>query len=316
MTDALLPQFSNQLFLTDGGLETTLIFQEGVELPHFAAFVLLRTAHGRELLRRYFQRYLDIAAADGCGFILESPTWRSNADWGQRLGFSVAELAAVNRDAIAFMQELRAGAGQRTPGGPIVLSGCLGPRGDGYDPGRIMTADEAEAYHRPQIEAFCDAGADMITAITYTNTHEAVGATRAARAAQVPIVISFTLETDGKLPTGVSLKAAIEEVDALTDRGPAYFMINCAHPTHFQHALDTREPWVQRVRGLRANASRRSHQELNDAVDLDAGDPVELGAEHRSLMRANPHLNVFGGCCGTDHRHVACISAACKQADN
>jgi len=314
MTTPRLPQLANQLFLTDGGLETTLIFHEGLELPHFAAFVLLQTAEGREQLRRYFQRYLQIAATDGCGFVLESPTWRSNADWGQRLGFSAAELAAVNRDAIAFMHEVR--AAQDKVGGPIVVSGCLGPRGDGYDPSRIMTADEAEAYHRPQIDVFRDAGADMITAITFTNTHEAVGATRAARAAKVPIAISFTVETDGNLPTGVSLKEAIGEVDALTERGPEYFMINCAHPTHFQQALASHEPWVQRVRGLRANASRRSHQELNDSPDLDAGDPAELGSEHRTLLRAHPHINVLGGCCGTDHRHVASISAACKQADS
>jgi homocysteine S-methyltransferase len=304
-----LPHQTDQLFLTDGGLETTLIFQDGVELPHFAAFVLLQERAGRELLARYYQRYLEIAQSDGRGFILESPTWRSNADWGVRLGLSARKLQALNRDAVGLMRALR----DRHPSSaPVVVSGCVGPRGDGYQLDRVMTPEQAEAYHRPQILALRDAGAELITAITCTNSNEAVGVVRAAHAAALPAVISFTVETDGRLPSGMSLRAAIEEVDAESDRAAAYFMINCAHPTHFQDALAGGGAWVQRVRGVRANASRRSHQELNDSPDLDAGDPDEFGAEHRALLRRHPQINVLGGCCGTDHRHVACISTACS----
>ncbi len=309
---ARLPQLDGGLFLTDGGIETCLIFLDGLELPHFAAFHLLRTADGREALRRYFERYLAIAAEGGHGFVLESPTWRASADWGAKLGYSDAELADVNRDAIRLMAELReAFAGRASP---IVVSGCVGPRGDGYDPGQIMTAEASETYHARQIAAFAEAGVDMVTAITMTNTPESIGIVRAAGKAGVPVAISFTLETDGRLPTGDSLEEAIAAVDAATGNGPAYYMINCAHPTHFADTLGQGGAWLARVRGLRANASRRSHAELNEAPDLDAGDPVELGGQYRDLVRRHPHINVLGGCCGTDHRHVACIGEACRAA--
>ena len=305
-----LPQLAGDLFLTDGGIETTLIFLEGLELPYFAAFHLLRERDGRDALARYFERYIAIAKADGTGFILESPTWRASTDWGDKLGYTRDDIAAANRDAIGLMLELR--GKHETARTPIVVSGCVGPRGDGYDPGQAMSAAEAERYHAHQIGALAAAGADMVTAITMTNANEAVGVTRAAMKAGMPVAISFTLETDGRLPTGQELAEAIGEVDGATTSGPAYFMINCAHPTHFEDALAADEGWTARLRGIRANASRRSHQELNDAPDLDAGDPFELGGQYRALLRRHPQINVLGGCCGTDHRHVECISRACR----
>jgi S-methylmethionine-dependent homocysteine/selenocysteine methylase len=307
-----LPQLSGGLFLTDGGIETTLIFNEGLELPHFAAFHLLREKEGREALVRYYERYIAIAKADRLGFILESPTWRASSDWGDRLDYSREQIAAVNRASIDLMLDLR--RKHESISTPIVVSGCVGPRGDGYDPGQIMSAREAEEYHAHQIAALTGAGADMICAITMTNVNEAVGVARAAASAGAPVAISFTLETDGRLPTGQSLADAIGEVDEATSRGPAYYMINCAHPVHFQHVLRARSAWIERIHGIRANASRRSHQELNDAPDLDGGDPVELGGQYRDLRREHPHINVLGGCCGTDHRHVECISLACRTA--
>ncbi len=306
-----LPQLNGGLFLTDGGIETSLIFHDGLELPYFAAFHLLKRAGGRAALYRYFARYAGIARDQGTGFILESPTWRASADWGAKLGYSRTELAKANRDAIAMMHEIReAFESERTP---IVVSGCVGPRGDGYDPGQVMSPESAEAYHSEQIGVFADAGVDQVTAITMTNVNEAIGVTRAAQKAGVPVVISFTLETDGKLPTGQTLKQAIEAVDEATFNGPAYYMINCAHPTHFEDTLGDGE-WLQRVRGLRANASKRSHAELDEAPDLDDGDPVELGGQYGELRRRHPQINVLGGCCGTDHRHVEQIGAACKAA--
>jgi S-methylmethionine-dependent homocysteine/selenocysteine methylase len=304
-----LPQLDGGLFLTDGGLETTLIFHEGLELPHFAAFDLLRDKEGRERLKQYFLPYIAIAREHDLGFVLESPTWRASPNWGAKLGYSAEALAAVNRDAIELMRELR--AEHETARMPMVVSGCVGPRGDGYDPGQVMSADEAQAYHARQIAVFATAGADMVTAITMTNASEAVGVVRAARTAGMPVVVSFTLETDGHLPTGQPMREAIAEVDADTGSGPAYYMLNCAHPTHFESTLAEGGDWLRRLRGVRANASKRSHAELNEAPDLDDGNPLELGSQHGDLLRRFPHINVLGGCCGTDHRHVGAIGAAC-----
>lgn len=309
---ALLPQLSRDLFLTDGGLETSLIFLERVNLPLFAACDLLRTSAGADVLWRYFAGYAELALRHGTGLVLESATWRASPDFGERLGYSRAELLRVNRLAIEQLLDLKSDC--ETPESPVVVSGCIGPRGDGYVPERRMSAAEAATYHSAQARALSDAGAELISAITMNDPLEAIGIARAARAVGLPAVISFTVETDGRLPTGHSLGEAIAEVDAATELAPAYYMINCAHPDHFQGALLAGETWAGRVRGLRANASRRSHAELNDAPDLDAGDPKELGLQHRALRERLPHLNVLGGCCGTDLRHVEQIAIACAGA--
>ena len=304
-----LPQIGEDLFLTDGGIETTLIFHEGYDLPDFAAFHLLNTADGEAALRKYFHTYAGLANRFGTGLILESATWRSSPDWGKRLGYSASALAGANRKAIQMLQEIR--ADYEAQGTPMVISGCLGPRGDGYTPGKVVSAQEAETYHAEQIETFAGSPADMITAITMNYVEEAIGIARAAQKAGMPVAISFTVETDGNLPTGQTLKSAIKQVDAATSGYPAYYMINCAHPTHFEHILAEGGEWTERIRGIRANASHRSHAELNEAPDLDSGNPVELGKQYARLKRRLPHLNVLGGCCGTDHRHLEQIAQAC-----
>jgi S-methylmethionine-dependent homocysteine/selenocysteine methylase len=303
-----LPQLQGGLFLTDGGLETTAIFHDGMDLPFNAAFLLLRTVEGRQWLKDYFERYVQIAIAVGSGFILETPTWRASPDWAARIGIDLAELDALNADAVALMREIALphAAASTT----LVVSGCVGPRRDGYAPDLAMTEPEAEAYHGRQIGVFAAAGADLVTAITMTNFAEAVGISRAAQSAGMPVVISFTVETDGRLPTGDTLRQAIEAVDAATEAAPAYYMINCAHPTHFSAALAADEPWVARVRGLRTNSSRLSHAELDNSTRLDVGNPAELGLQHRSMRDVHRHINVLGGCCGTDHRHVEHIARA------
>jgi len=303
-----LPQLNGKTVLTDGGLETVMVFQEGIDLPEFAAFHLLGTAEGRQKLSDYFVPYVDIARASGTGLLLESFTWRASADWGVRLGLSRREIEQVNRDSISFLQGIRASC--ETDDTPMVISGCLGPRGDGYDPGELMTVAQAQAYHAHQIDTLADTAADMISALTMNNVEEATGVALAARAADIPVAISFTVETDGNLPTGQSLKDAIAEVDAATGASPAYFMINCAHPTHFEGAL----AGLDRVQGLRANASRCSHEELDNSEVLDDGNPVELGQQFVALMRDNPQLTVLDGCCGTDHRHIAEIGQATRMA--
>ena len=309
---AKLPLLDGRLFLTDGGLETTLIFHECWELPVGEAFVLLETERGVAALRAYFDRYVPMARSIGAGFLLESPTWRANPDWAEKIGIGRDRLAALNRRAIALMAEIR--EAHERPGFPMVISGCIGPRGDGYDPGQVMSVPEAEDYHGFQARLFRDAGADLVSAITMTNVNEAIGVARAAQAAGMPSVISFTLETDGRLPTGMPLKDAIMATDAATSEGPAYYMINCAHPTHFDHVLEAGAAWVMRLRGLRANSSRRSHQELDNSPELDIGNPAELGQQYAELRARFPHINVLGGCCGTDHRHVGAIAAACGHA--
>jgi homocysteine S-methyltransferase len=314
---APLPQLQGDWFLTDGGIETVLIYQDGVQLPEFAAFVLLGTAQGRDTLRCYYRRYLDIAAgADGAGFILESPTWRAGRDWGAKLGYDAEAMQRINTDAVLLMHDLRKEYAARI-GGPIVVSGCIGPRGDGYVPGAPMDAEDARRAHQPQADALAAAGADMITAITMTTSAEAIGVARAAARAGRPSAVSFTVETDGALPSGETLAAAIGAVDADAEvtgiAAPAYYMLNCAHPSHFERVLAQGGAWRERIRGLRANASMLSHAELDVMTELDSGDPLDLGDRYRRLRAPLPRLNVLGGCCGTDHRHLAAICAAWQR---
>ena len=306
-----LPQLSDRLFLTDGGLETTLIFHEGIELPYFASFDLMKSKTGVATLRAYYERYIAMAKENGLGFVLEAHTWRANRDWAAKLGYSRAQLADANRAAIELLADIR--RKHETPRTPIVISGNIGPRGDGYKVENAMSAKEAADYHGEQIAVFRDSEADMVSAFTLNYVEEALGVVRAAQGANMPVVISFTVETDGRLPTGQTLKDAIEQVDRETAKAPAYYMLNCAHPTHFSGALRRGEAWVSRLRGIRANASTRSHAELDAAPDLDIGNPAELGRHYRDLRARLPHVNVLGGCCGTDHRHVGEICLACVE---
>jgi len=303
-----LPQTASRLFVTDAGLETELVFHDGRDLPHFAAFDLLRNEDGVERLRAYYLRYAQIAGAHGLGLVLETPTWRASPDWGARLGYGRDELADANRRAVRLLLEIRAAF--ETPTTPVVVSGNLGPRGDGYRPDARMSAAEARDYHAWQIGTFASTDADLVSVFTMNYVEEAIGVAAAAREHAMPVVISFTLETDGRLPSGQRLAEAIEQADAATDGHPAYYMINCAHPTHFARTLQDAGAWRERIRGLRANASRRSHAELDASTELDDGNPDELGSQYRALRPLLPRLTVVGGCCGTDHRHVGSICRA------
>ena len=305
-----LPQLSKNIFITDGGLETVLLFQQGWELPDFAAFTLLDRPLGTAALQSYFSTYGQLAKTYRMGLVLESPTWRANTDWGQRQGYGAAELADINRRAIALLETIR--TDYATPQRPIVISGCMGPRGDGYSLNFMMSATEAEQYHQAQIDSFRDTAADLVSAVTMTYPEEAIGIVRAAQNAQMPVVISFTVETDGTLPNGMSLQKAIRIVDEATNSGPAYYMINCAHPIHFDRSIINQGDWVERIRGIRANASIMSHAELDEAETLDEGNPQDLGERFYILKQLLPHLTVLGGCCGTDHRHIEAICQVCS----
>ena len=306
-----LPQLLDRPFLTDGGFETTMVFHEGWDLPMFEAFVLLDSEKGQDDIRRYFDHYVSIAKEDAKGFIFESPTWRANPDWGQRAGYDLARLGAANQKSIELLKEMR--DENETAGSPMVVSGCIGPRHDGYQADTSMSAEEAERYHVWQVKQLSEAGVDLITAITMTNINEAIGVANAARAVGCPAVISFTVETDGRIPSGESLAEAVEAVDAATDNYPIYFMVNCAHPTHFAPIFEKGAHWMKRIRGLRANASSKSHEELDNSTELDDGNPVELGEQYGAIQKDHPHITVLGGCCGTDHRHIAEISRHCGQ---
>jgi homocysteine S-methyltransferase len=301
-----LPQLSSP-FLTDSGLETDLIFHHKIDLPGFAAFPLLETQSGRDALTGYYLEHAALAVERGVGFVFEAPTWRANPGWGAELGYDPARLQAANEYSIAFMDELRSRAGIES----AVISGCLGPRADGYHLRFHMSSDLARNYHRVQIEAFARAEADLVSALTISYADEAIGIVQAAAEVGIPAVVSFTVETDGRLPDTTSLADAIRAVDDATDSFAAYFMINCAHPEHIERALGTPGEWIGRIHGIRANSSRRSHEEMDEATDLDEGDPDELGRDYRQLMSRLPHLTVLGGCCGTDVRHVRAIADAC-----
>lgn len=304
-----LPQLGYAPFLTDTGLETTLIYHDGYQLPHFAAVTLLREEAGRQRLERYFLEHAQVAAQVGAGFILESATWRASADWGRLLGYTPDELAEANRLAIDQLVSLRSKLEE--DGLNVVVSGCIGPRADGYDGfegASRMDAQQARAYHAAQVETFAETDADMVNAMTIPSTEEAVGIVLAAQEAEIPVAISFTVETDGALPDGTPLGEAIEQVDDATSGGAAYFGVNCAHPQHFSHVLDPAEPWTDRLRSLRANASRRSQAELDASDSHDAGDPLQLAAQYAELRDTIPGLTVLGGCCGTDLRHLRAIA--------
>ena len=298
-----LPQLAGRAMVTDGGMETDLIFHHGVDLPEFAAFVLLTTETGRSLLTNYYDGYAEVAHAAGAGLVLESPTWRANPDWGDRLGYGAADLDRVNREAIALMDSLRARYAPAID--DVVISGMIGPRGDGYRPGSPADPSAMAAYHLPQIESFAAAGADLVTAYTLTDPGEAIGIATAAREVGIPVGISFTVETDGRLPGGMSVEQAVDAVDETC--APDYFLLNCAHPLHVGAGIGGGEGWADRVVGLRCNASTQSHAELDESEVLDEGDLTVFVDAHEELRRRFPRLSVLGGCCGTDRRHVAAL---------
>lgn len=306
-----LPQLGGALLLTDSGLETDLIFHHGVDLPAFAAFTLLRDERGRELLAGYAREHFETAAAHGFGAVVETPTWRASPDWAAAVGWSTADVVRSNREAVELVADVRRSV---DGAGPQLVSGCVGPRGDGYVATDRMTADDALGYHRQQVEAFAGTDVDLVTLMTVAYADEAIGFVRAVTATGAEPVVSFTVETDGRLPDGTALGEAIVQVDDATAGAAAYFMVNCAHPQHFRSALDRDAPWARRLVGLRANASTRSHAELDESVDLDDGDAAVLAAQLVEARAAMPAVTVLGGCCGTDVRHIDAVGAALRAS--
>ena len=308
MSRSLLETLMTQ-YVTDGGIETDLIFHFDADLPEFAAFPLVEDEDGRALLTRYYEGYADIAARAGVGLLLEAPTWRANPDWAAKVGYDLDALDRVNRASVELMQGLREKYQRELGLTDVKVGGMTGPRGDGYVAGEDADPDEAAEYHAHQARSQAAAGADLMTALTFTGAGEAIGFVRAVRDAGVPVAVGFTVETDGRLPDGTTLRDAIARVDAAA--APDYYVVNCAHPTHVAPGLASEDGsyglWLNRIEGLRPNASRMSHAELDEAPELDEGDPADLAARTDDLRAHLPNLRVVGGCCGTDSRHVAAL---------
>ncbi len=303
-----LPQLTESTFMTDGGLETTLIFIQGIDLPHFASFGLLKNEEGIQILNEYYLGYLEISKQKCNGFILEAPTWRANPDWALKMGYSLESLDLLIRTAIQELERIR--NNHENKDFRISISGCIGPRGDGYSPENQMNIKMAEEYHSFQIKILADTNADLVSAMTMNYNDEAIGIVNAAKKNNIPVVISYTVETDGKLPSGESLGEAITSLDKITNNYVSYFMINCAHPNHFSNVLQANSKWGRRIKGVRANASAKSHAELDESETLDEGNREELAKGYQNLKSLLPNLTIIGGCCGTDHTHMEKICEA------
>ena len=305
MENKTLPQLNGHLMTTGGGFETWLQYVDGFELRHFCAFELLNDPRGGACLESYQRKLVEAAVANGFGVINEGLHYRASRDWGNLIGFSREALEEINIRGIELYRDIA--RKYQSPDTPMIVGGAIGPRGDAYQTGRTLDAAESEDYHSEQILTLQKAGADMITAMTFSSVEEAIGISRAASAAGIPIVVSFFVRHGGLLSSGETFKEAIERVDAATNSAPAYFMINCTHPTEFEPAL-TAGDWTKRLGGFLPNAVAMETMALCKLGHLEDGDPEELGDQMTSLAQRFPHINVWGGCCGTDGRHIAKIS--------
>lgn len=290
------PMKPEEIWMSWTGMETDLIFNKGYELPEFAAFPMIDNPDGRERLEGYYEELIKIGRDTNVGIILNTPTWMANPDRAIGVGYGADDLPRVTHDAVALAR----GVAQKHDDVATLVSVQIGPQGDGYKPG-IAAIDASAAYHAPQIMAAKTSDADLVSAYTLGSTGEAIGISIAANRIGVPALISYTVETDGKLADGTSLA---EAVLALSEQAkPAAIMVNCAHPDHISNGLDG-GAWEAKLSGIIANASRQSHAELDECEVLDDGDPEELSLQLAELKKAHSGLTVFGGCCGTDLRHL------------
>jgi S-methylmethionine-dependent homocysteine/selenocysteine methylase len=306
VTKQTLPQIAGHGMASGYGNETWLQYVDGFELRHFCAFELLDDPRGRVCMTDYHRKIVEAAVANGFGVINEGIHYRASRDWGALIGYSRDGLEEINIRGIEFYRDFAREYG--SPETPMIVGGCIGPRGDAYETGRLPDAAEAEDYHSEQIATFMKAGADMVTAATFSGVEEAIGLTRAASAAGMPVAVSFFARTKGgRLEGGETLEEAIAAVDAATDNVPLYYMVNCSHPAEFEPGL-TPGDWTQRLGGFMPNAVAMETLTLCSLGHLEDGDPKELGGQMADLAKRYPHVNVWGGCCGTDGRHIGEIT--------
>lgn len=306
------PRREGLLYLTEGGTETEIMFRHGHALREFAMFELLDKPSAVNDLRGMYRRLLDTIAGHGCAAMLAGLDYRASPDWGAKLGYSRDALAEFQHRCIDFLREVAAPYRGDLP--DIAICGCVGPRGDAYGAEREITADEAEDYHSVQLQTLRDCGVDLVWAATFNNIPEAVGLSRAAARAGVPLNLHFTLTGAHRLATGPTLRAAIEATDAQAGAArPDSYGINCSHPVEFEPALDP-DHWTRRIRALRPNAAKMDKIALCKLNHIEEGDPAELGRIMAALARRHPWIDILGGCCGTWERHIDAIARAVGAA--
>lgn len=303
MTDQITfpPQKEGRIYLSEGGVETEILYKYGFELPQFAVFPLLNNPEALSKLKGMYRNYLDVVAKHGMNALIGGLDYRASPDWGDLLGYSPEGLSEANHKSIAFLKEVANEYVSDIP--EILIQGCIGPRGDAYDRSQSITADEAEDYHSIQLTTLKEANVDLALAITFNNIPESIGVARAAEKVGVPIAISLSLDSTSKLNTGPSLKEAITTIDTETDQAPEFYSINCSHPIEYEPAIESGN-WIKRVRGVRPNASKMEKIALCKIGHLEEGDPVELGELCGDLARRYPHMDIWGGCCGTWDIHL------------
>lgn len=296
------PRLENKFYLTAGGTETEILYKWGYELPEFAMFTLLDDEEANECVRNMYRRYFEVAAKNNTGLVIEGHDYRASPDWAGKLGISLENLAEIQHRIINFLTDLKTEFDGKVS--DVVITGGIGPRGDAYGTGGNISEAEAEDYHSVQLSTLKDTDADMAVALTFNNIPEAVGIVRAATKIGIPIGISLTLNTESRLSSGPSLREAIEAIDENTDEGAAWYGTNCSHPLEFEPAISEEGAWRQRLRLIRPNAAKMEKISLCKLGHLEDGDPIELGAQMGDVASRFPSVDIIGGCCGTDERHL------------
>lgn len=289
--------------MINGGLETTLIYKHNLDLPFFSCIDLFKTEETKQIMYDYYLDYVKAAKKYNVPVIIDTPTWRFNKDWAIQSGYNDQQLANRNKEAVDLVR------GLKDVYDNVIISGELGPRYDGYVISEKMTTEEAQQYHSAQVESFSSSNVDIITAATMNYVEEALGVTLAAKSTSTPLVVSFTLSSEGDLPSGMTLKEAIMKVDTISGEYPLHYMINCVHPVYFAELLKKNkdQAWIKRIKGIRPNASSKSHEELDNLGTLDVGDMDELANYCKEIQDSCKHIKLFGGCCGTTVEHIECI---------
>lgn len=303
---------SGATFLTDGGIETRLIYEFGIDLPDFASFLALFDDRGRAALREIYRGYLAVAAEFRMPMLVGAPTWRAHPECLRRFGFAKADdLRRVNAEAVAFLQDLRRETRTETL---VHIAGVIGPRRDGYRAEDAPALDEARAYHEAQAQALAGLGVDLLYAPTFPSRDELAGVAQAMARTGLAYALAPVIDPKGRLLDGHSFAEAVRLVDESTDPKPLYFLAGCVHPSTFLAAAaeggDRTMPRMPgRLAGIKANASPLPPEELDRLGHLDADAPAVLAQEILAARRRYG-LRILGGCCGTNDRHIRALAEA------
>ena len=295
-------------YLAEGGQETELMYGHGFDLPEFALFPLLDNPAAAAKLTAMYRAVLDVAVRHRLGVLLGGLDYRASPDWAERLGFDAAQLAEYQIRSIDFLRQVSQPYRKRLP--HILVAGCVGPQGDAYHRNEAVTETSAQAYHSTQMANLAAADVDVVEAMTFTSAEEAIGVIRAARAHDLPIVVSFMIDSAGAADGSWSFRKMIETVDSATDGYALFYGINCSHPVEFEPQLAEPGEWLDRIGLLRPNASAKDKTELCQIGHLERGDPADLALRMERLAERMPDVRIWGGCCGTWDEHLERIAAA------